>query len=236
MHLEKKIMVISGASKGIGKYLSEYYAEQDFFVIGISRGEAQFSHSNYVHHCIDITDETQVISLFSKIRKQYGQLDVLINNAGVASMNHVLLTPSVSLNKVFETNFYGTFFCSREASKIMMKKKKGRIVNTSTVAVPMLIDGEAIYAASKSAVETFTKVLAKELAPFNITCNAIGPTPIDTDLIRGVPSSKINNIISNLMIKRLGDFKDVSNVVDFFISDNSNYITSQVIYLGGAGN
>jgi 3-oxoacyl-[acyl-carrier protein] reductase len=97
----------------------------------------------------------------------------------------------------------------------------------------MHLDGEAIYAASKGAVETFTKVISRELADFGVTCNVVGPTPIETDLIRAVPKEKIDKIIDNLAIKRLGQFEDVANVIDFFINPESNYITGQTIYLGG---
>ena len=229
-----KTIVITGASKGIGRYLSEYYVQKGNKVIGISRSGSELIHENYSDFKADISDESAVVSLFRDIKKQYERVDILINNAGMASMNHVLLTPGSTVNKLFSTNFNGTFFCSREAAKIMMKFKGGRIINTSTIAVPMTVEGEAVYAASKSAVETFTKVLAKELAPYNITCNAVGPTPIETDLIRNVPSDKIQKLVDGLVIKRLGQFGDVSNVIDFFIQDSSDYITAQVVYLGGA--
>jgi len=116
----------------------------------------------------------------------------------------------------------------------MAKHRHGRIVNMATVATPMELEGEAMYAASKAAVVNFTRISSKELGPYGITCNAVGATPIDTDLIRGVPDEKIQVILDNLAIKRLGDFDDVVNVIDFFIDPKSDYITGQVIYLGGA--
>jgi 3-oxoacyl-[acyl-carrier protein] reductase len=96
------------------------------------------------------------------------------------------------------------------------------------------LEGEAIYAASKSAVVTLTQILARELADFGITCNVVAPTPIETDLIRNVPKEKIDRIVQQLAIKRLGRFEDVANVIDFFVRPESDYITGQVIYLGGA--
>ena len=116
----------------------------------------------------------------------------------------------------------------------MMKARYGRIVNVTTVAVPMRIRGEALYAASKAAVETMTRVLAHELGEFGITVNAVGPTPIDTDLIRKVPAASVQAIIDHLAIKRKGQPEDVMNVVDFLIRPESDYVTGQVIYLGGA--
>jgi 3-oxoacyl-[acyl-carrier protein] reductase len=172
--------------------------------------------------------------MISSIRKRHGRLDIAVSNAGIASMNHFLLMPRAAAAKIVETNFYGTFFICRESAKLMKKRRYGRIVNFSTIAVPMHLEGEAIYAASKSAVVTFTKVIARELAEFGITCNAVGPAPIDTDLIRGVPSDKIDQLVNSLAIKKLGRFEDVANVIDFFVWPESSAVTGQVIYLGGA--
>jgi 3-oxoacyl-[acyl-carrier protein] reductase len=115
----------------------------------------------------------------------------------------------------------------------MMMHKYGRIVNFTTVATALRLEGEAIYAASKAAVITLTQVLAREFAPYNITVNAIGPTPIETDLIRSVPSEKIDALIQRQAIRRLGVFSDVSNVIDFFIQPESSFVTGQVVFLGG---
>jgi len=163
-----------------------------------------------------------------------------VNNAGVASMNHVLLTPDATAARLLGTNFHGTFLMCREAAKVMRRRKYGRIVNVSTIAVPMQLEGESLYAASKGAVETFTRVFAREVAvfarevaDFGITCNIVGPTPIETDLIRNVPKDKIDGILQRLAIKRLGRFEDVANVIDFFVRPESDYVTGQVIYLGG---
>ena len=135
--------------------------------------------------------------------------------------------------KIFETNFYGTFYFSREVAKKMIKNGGGKIINFTTVAVPLNLEGESIYAASKSAIEQFTKVFSKEVATMGITVNTIGPTPIETDLIKTIPKIKLEELISKQSIKRLGTFDDILNVVDFLISPKSNMITGQIIYLGG---
>ena len=230
---DPKVMLITGTRKGIGRFLAEYYANKDFLVEGCSRKQPECELSNYYHHIADITDESQVKTMLSTIRVRHGRLDITINNAGIASMNHLLLTPESMATKIMDTNFKGTFLVCRESAKLMKKHRFGRIVNFSTIAVPMLLDGEAVYAASKSAVVTFTKIIARELAEFGITCNVVGPTPIQTDLIRAVPEEKINKIVNNLAVKRLGRFEDVANVIDFFIRPESDYITGQAIYLGG---
>jgi 3-oxoacyl-[acyl-carrier protein] reductase len=231
--MEKKVMLITGSRKGIGKYLAENYIDKDYYVIGCSRNESDLIHKNYKHYCLDVADEDQVKKLFRDLRNDFGRLDVLINNAGIASMNHSLLTPISTVKKILDTNLVGSFLFSRESAKLMMKVKNGRIINFSTVAVPLRLDGEAIYAASKSAVNTLTQILAVEYAELGITVNAIGPTPVQTDLIKNVPENKIEKLFSRLPLKRLGTFEDISNVVDFFIKPESNFITGQVIYLGG---
>jgi len=115
----------------------------------------------------------------------------------------------------------------------MGPRKYGRIVNFTSVAAPLRIKGEAVYAASKSAVDTLTKILSHELGEMNITVNAVGPTPIDTDLIKSVPKEKISAIIEAQAIKRMGSCADVFNVVEFFLRPESSFITGQTVYLGG---
>jgi len=226
-------ILITGSRKGIGKFLSEYYLTKGFQVFGCSRGNSTICNEKYLHFEVDITDETSIKSMLYEIKTKYNGIDVLVNNAGIASMNHSLLTPTSTVNKVLKTNVLGLFICCREVAKIMKKKKCGRIVNLCTVATPLKLEGEAIYAASKAAVINLTQILAKEYADFGITVNGIGPTPIKTDLIRSVPSEKLQNLLKLQAIKRYGDFEDVSNVIDFFISPASDFITGQVIYLGG---
>ena len=182
---------------------------------------------------MDVADESAVKKLFGSVRKELGRLDVLINNAGIASMNHALLTPAATVEKILSTNVVGTFLFCREAAKLMRKKKFGRIVNFVTVAVPLKLEGEAIYAASKAAVASLTEVLAREFAPFGITVNAIGPTPVKTDLIRNVPEDKIDGLLKRQAIQRFGEYRDVANVIDFFVRPESDFVTGQVLYLGG---
>lgn len=233
MDVGKLIILITGTRKGIGNQLAKYYLHCGHIVIGCSRSQSDLEHENYSHYCLDVANEQEVNNLFMNIRKKHNRLDVLINNAGIAAMNHTILTPLSTVNKLFDTNFAGTFLFSRQAIKLMQKNKFGRIVNFSTVAVPLNLEGEAIYAASKAAVEQLTRVLAKEVAFMGITVNTIGPTPIETDLIKTVPKNKIEELLQQQAIKRLGIFEDVINVIDFYISNRSNFISGQTIYLGG---
>jgi 3-oxoacyl-[acyl-carrier protein] reductase len=226
-------MVITGTRKGIGRHLAETYAKRGFIVEGCSRGEAGWEAENYTHHRVDVADERQVKTMISSVAKRHGRIDVLLNNAAVASMNHVLLTPAKASNRMLEVNVTGTMLFCRDAAKVMMRRRYGRIVNFTTIVAPIALAGEAVYAASKSAVVTFTRILAYELGQWGITCNSFGATPIMTDMIRGVPQEKIDAVVNSLAIKRLGTPEDCANVCDFFINPSSDNITGQVIYLGG---
>ena len=230
---ENKVILVSGTSKGIGRALVEHYTGKECQVIGCSRSAFPAESRNYRHYCLDVVDESAVKEMFAQIRKNEGRLDVLINNAGVASMNHSLLTPMATVNKIIQTNFIGTFLLCREAARLMQSHRYGRIVNFATVAVPLKLEGEAVYAASKAAVISLTQILAREFAEFGITVNAVGPTPIKTDLIRGVPPEKLEVLISRQAIKRYGEMRDVIQVIDFFIDPASDFVTGQVIFLGG---
>lgn len=230
---EERVMLITGARKGIGEHLARHYVERGYRVVGCSRRAPNHELEGYHHVCLDVSDEPAVKACFGEIRRSYGRLDVLVNNAGVASMNHCMLTPKSAVDKLMQTNVVGTFLFCREAARLMQRGGSGRIVNFSSVAVPLKLEGEAAYAASKAAVESLTRVLARELAELNVTVNAVGPTPIATDLIRSVPEEKIGRLVKRQAIRRMGEFRDVVNVVDFFVRPESDFITGQIIYLGG---
>ena len=167
------------------------------------------------------------------VQKKYGKIDYLINNAGIASMNHSFLTPLSVVEKIFKTNVFGTFLFTREVGKVMSKKKFGRIVNLTTFAVPFKLEGEAVYAASKAAVTVMAEALAREYAQYGITVNTVAPPAVQTDLIKNVQADKLEKLLQRQAIHRFGHAKDVCNTIDFFLKDESDMVTGQTVYLGG---
>jgi 3-oxoacyl-[acyl-carrier protein] reductase len=227
-------VLITGASKGLGQFMVDHFLKFDGYkIIGCARSASSIVHPNYQHHLVDVSSEEQTSQLFLKIRQSHGKLDVLINNAGVARMNALALTPIESIRSTIDINYIGTFMCIQKAIRLLRKSAHPRVINMTTVAVPMDLAGEAAYAASKSAVESLTRIAAKELSTFNITCNAIGPSPIETDLIRGVSEEKIATLVASQAIKKMAKPEDVTNILDFFMQPKSDLVTGQIIYLGG---
>jgi 3-oxoacyl-[acyl-carrier protein] reductase len=231
--MSDRYVLITGATRGLGRSLAEHYLAQGDTVIGCGRGAASLEAERYVHMCADVTDEDTVRAVFSQVRDRFGRLDVLINNAGVASMNLVALTPADVARRMMNTNFLGTFLFTQAGVRLLRRSRHPRIVNVSTVAVPLCLEGEAVYAASKSAVETFTRVTARELGRWGITCNAVGPSPVRTDLTRNVPEETMLRLVQRQAVPRWAEAADVANVVDFFLRPDSGLVTGQVVYLGG---
>ena len=229
----KRVILITGTSRGIGLGMAKYFLAQGDVVCGCSRGAVTLQHPNYTHFELDVSDENAVVAMVRAVVRKQGRIDALLNNAGIAAMNHALLTPAATATAIFATNFHGTFLFCREVAKAMIRRKAGRIVNFTTVATPLRLEGEALYAASKAAVESFTQILARELGPTGVTVNAVGPTPVPTDLVKNVPKAKMEALLARQAIRRFGAIEDVINVVDFFLSPKSEFVTGQVIYLGG---
>jgi 3-oxoacyl-[acyl-carrier protein] reductase len=234
----RRHILITGASRGLGCYLARHYLDHGNVVIGCARSQASeniLRHERYRHYRVDVTDAQAVHALLRDVQREVGRLDVLINNAGIANMNPIALTPVEVARRIMETNFLGTFMLSQAAIRLLRKSPSPRIVNMSTVAVPLRLAGEAVYAASKSAIEMLTRITARELGIFGITCNAVGPTPIDTELLKGVGEEKIRHLVEQQAITRMARPSDVAHTIDFFLHPESHMITGQVIYLGGLG-
>jgi 3-oxoacyl-[acyl-carrier protein] reductase len=228
-----RCIVITGTSRGIGRGLAEHFLAAGDQVCGCSRGPTVLRHKRYRHWELDVAEEKPVVAMIREVVRVHGRIDALINNAGIAAMNHAVLTPAGVARNMMATNFHGTFLFCREAAKAMVRRKAGRIVNLTTVATPLRLEGEALYAASKAAVESFTQILARELGGSGVTVNAVGPTPVPTDLIKNVPAAKIDALLARQAIRRFGTIDDVANVVEFFLSPRSAFISGQILYLGG---
>lgn len=232
--MDQPVTLITGSRKGIGRFLVEHYSSQGHVVIGCSRSAFPDSIPGYEHFRLDVSDEMAVKQMMAVVRQKHGRLDHLINNAGIASpTSHFMVTPAETAARVYFTNVMGTFLLCREGAKLMKKHQFGRIVNFSTVARPLKLAGEAIYASSKAAVESLTGILAGELGSFGITVNAVGPTPIHTDLIAAMPQDKVQDVVGRQPIPRPGTFADIANVTDFFLKPESSFVSGQIIYLGG---
>lgn len=218
------ITVVTGASSGIGSAIFEHRSRDGGIVVGGSRRSSP---------PLDVTDDRCVRDFFHYVQKTHGGIDVVINNAGIATMNHSFTTPAKTVDNVLATNVKGTFLVAREAAKIMMERSFGRIINLSTIAVPLALAGEALYVASKAAIESLTRVLAREYAAYGVTVNAIGPAVVPTPLTARVSQEKLDALLAQQAIKRPCEFEDITNAIDFFASKRSGYITGQVLYLGG---
>lgn len=228
-----KTILITGTSRGLGKEIAEHFLSHGHKVIGCSRSAGEIDHPGYSHYQLDVSSQDQVSNFFFDLRKETKQLDALINNAGIASMNAFALTPVETFQKIFDVNVKATFLFCQKALGFLKKSPNPRIVNMTTVAVPLRLEGEAIYASSKSAVESLTRIIAKEYGCFGITCNAIGPSPIATSLIQGVPKNKIAELVERQAIRKMATPADVINLVEFYLRPESSMVSGQVIYLGG---
>jgi len=227
-------VLVTGASRGIGAALVDHFLAAGDTVFGCGRSAPETPRDpRYTHYTTDVADHQGVREMFADVRRRADGLDVLVNNAGIARMNLVALTPPDDARSIVETNLLGVFNCTHQAIRLMRHSTAGRIVNVTTVAVPLRLEGEAMYAATKAAVESLTRITAREVGTMGITCNAVGPSPIRTDLIAKVPAAKLDALVARQAVPAWATVQDVSNVIDFFLRPESRMITGQVVYLGG---
>lgn len=239
--MERKTAFISGASRGIGEAIAITLSKEYDVIINYANSEAGAkavlakldpSGRHKMMQC-DVANEQDVKEMMDTIVKEYGHLDVVVNNAGITKDNLLLRMREEEFDDVIRINLKGTYNCIRHVARIMMKQRHGKIVNMASVVGLCGNIGQVNYAASKGGVIAMTKAVAKELAPRGINVNAVAPGFIQTAMTDTLSEDVQANAKNNIPMKKFGSVQDVANVVKFLCSEDSDYITGQVIAVDG---
>jgi 3-oxoacyl-[acyl-carrier protein] reductase len=228
----RKVALITGASRGIGRGLVERFLADGFRVVGCSRSEAPATDGDYEHRCIDVSDEAAVQNWIKGVSRSHKRIDVVVNNAGIAASAPSLITSAATVTDLMRTNFLGTFVVSREAAKIMIRHRYGRIINIASAACGLHVEGASAYSASKSAVIEVSKILAKELAEREITVNVVAPSIVETAMLDKIGDEGRERYERGLTIKRACTVDEVAHVVSFLASPEAGCLTGQILYIG----
>ena len=224
------MIVVTGASKGLGRAICERLIEKGHEVFGIAR---HVEGLPFPSMACDVSSYEQVKHLSQKLKKSDARITGLINAAGIASMNLAVTTPASVAVNIISVNLLGTIYCCQNFAPLMLRNRVGTIVNFSTIAVALGLKGESIYAASKAGVEGFTRAFAREMADFDVTVNCIAPGPIDTNLLKGVTSSQIRTIVSQQIMPKQFTPSSVSDLVEILLDERSGSLSGQVLHVGG---
>lgn len=223
-------IVVTGASRGIGAHICSSLSSKGYNVVGISRsGRAPDNVQAIACDVGDYSGLREAVKHTLKDKTVFG----LINAAGIASMNLAISTPPETVEKIIRTNLIGTINTCILFSKRFARNKNGRIINFSTIAVPISLKGESIYIASKAGVEGFSRSFAREMADFNTTVNIISPGPIATDLISKVPAKYIDRIVNQQILQTHFTKTDVSTLTEYLLSEQSGMLSGQIFNVGG---
>ncbi len=237
-----KVAIVTGASKGIGAAIALQLAQEGYHLVINYNGNQQraeavkvlcekFQTAIVVQANVAKSEEAK--RLCDTAMETFGQIDVLVNNAGITKDNLILRMSESDFDDVLSTNLKGTFLMCKSVSKIMMKQRSGSIINISSVVGISGNAGQANYAASKAGIIGLTKSLAKEFASRNIRVNVVAPGFIQSDMTDKLDQEVIASLRAQIPMKRLGDPKDVANTVSFLVSEQSSYLTGQVICVDG---
>lgn len=224
------MIIITGASRGIGNAIGKRLLHKNYKVLGLVRNPNDLEFDTV--KC-DVTDYESIKNAYKQIKKIKEPVTGLINVAGVASMNMALTTDETTIQKLIQTNLVGTIYCCQILGPLLVRGKKGSIINFSTIAVPLSLKGESVYVASKAGIEGFSKSFAREMADFNIKVNCISPGPINTELIKGVSKSNIEKIISRQIIQKQFEKDDICDLVEVLLDDKTSSISGQILHVGG---
>ena len=234
-----KNVLITGATGGIGSAILDIFYNNGFNIIASGTNEDKLNklQDKYSERVImikcDLSDESQINHLVSQAQSSCDGIDILINNAGITKDNVFLRMQKDQWDDVLNVNLNSNFLLTKLVIKGMIKKRWGRIVNITSVVAKMGNAGQANYVASKSAIEGFSRSLAQEVASRNITINCVAPGFVDTDILSTIEPEKLKDMTKNIPVGRIGTPEDVSNAVFFLSSEESSYITGQVIHVNG---
>ena len=225
------MIVVTGASKGLGRAICDRLIEKNIDVFGLARNVEDVPFASM---SCDVSSYESVKVVVQHLKKEGFKVTGLVNAAGIASMNLAVTTPQSVAQKIINTNLLGTIYCCQLVAPLMLRNKQGSIINFSTIAVALGLKGESIYAASKAGVEGFTRSFAREMADFNVKVNCIAPGPIDTSLLKGITAEQLNKIVSQQIIPKQFKPDAVADLVELLIDSRSDSLSGQVLHVGGA--
>lgn len=239
---DKKVVLITGASRGIGAFTATLLAQQGHkVVINYANNDQQATQivenikaagGTASRFKADVSQSNQVELLFDYVINTYGKIDVLINNAGIMNFKKIALLDDATIDKVIAINLKGSLYAMLEAAKRL--EQGGKIINLSSSVIGMKLEGYGIYTASEAAIESLTAILAKELRAKNITVNAVAPGPTATELFfEGKSDELIAQLAKASPLERLGTVEDIAAVLNFVVSDDGNWINAQTIRVNG---
>ena len=224
------MIIVTGASRGLGQAITERLIERGEEVIGLARNTSGLNINAI--EC-DVSDYASVKNASKEVKRMKKPVKAFINAAGVASMNMAVTTDESTVQKLIQTNLVGTIYCCQLFAPIMLRQKQGSFINFSTIAVALALKGESVYAASKAGVESFSRTFAREMADFNVRVNCIAPGPIRTDLLRGITDAQIGKITSQQVIQKQFQKSDVCDLVELLLDEKAASLSGQVLNVGG---
>ncbi len=238
--MTQRIALVTGASRGIGQAIAKRLANEGYLVIGTATSEKGAAAVNdYLQELggagrvLNVQDAEQINQLFDSIEKEFGNVQVLVNNAGITQDGLLMRMDDNAWERVLDVNLTSVFRTSKRAMKGMMKARQGRIINITSVVAAMGNAGQTNYTASKAGIEGFTRSLAREIGSRQITVNCVAPGFIDTDMTSELDEALIQSMLNTVPLARLGKPEDIAAAVNFLASEEAGYITGTVLDVNG---